>query len=308
MKTPKFIKKGDIIGYSAMSNGIVNDKKIIQLEESKRILKDYKVIEDKYTRCSFKGESASALLRSKELNKFINNKDINLIISITGGNFLNEILDCSRFNSFVKNPKWIQGQSDSTILLYYLTTKYDVKTVYSFNSNSLAKCTEEEIKSNLDILSGVKLTQKDYNNGWFFKKNINLDGRIIGGCLECLIDLVGTKYDFTKKFINKYKEDRIIWFFDIDYMNNETLRRNLWHLKNAGWFKYTDLIIFGRLEETSYEGISTEEAIEKGLSGTNIKYITNFDLGHTFPRITIVNGSKVNIRCDENDKSITILD
>lgn len=308
MKTPKFIEKGDVIGYSAMSNGITDSKKIILLDESKKILKDYEAIEDEYTRCSFKGESANALLRSKELNKLIKNKDVSLIISITDGNFLNEILDYSRFNAFKNNPKWIQGQSDSTILLYYLTTRYDTKTVYSFNSNSLARCTEEEIRNNLDILSGIKLVQNDYSNGWIYEENIDFKGRIIGGCLECLIDLIGTKYDFTKRFINKYKDDRIIWYFDIDYMSNENLRRNLWHLKNAGWFKYTDLIIFGRLEENSYEGISEKEAIEKALSGTNIKYITNFDLGHTFPRITIVNGSLVRVKCDDKNRSITILD
>lgn len=308
MKTPKFIKKGDTIGYSAMSNGITSSKKILLLEESKNVLNEYKIIEDKYTRNSFKGESASALLRSKELNKFLKSEEVDLIISITGGNFLNEILDYSRFNSFMKNPKWVQGQSDSTILLYYLTTKYDTKTVYSFNANSLAKCTSKEIKDNLDILSGLKITQSDYNNAWICKEDINIEGRIIGGCLECLIDLLGTKYDFTKKFLNKYKEDRIIWYFDIDYMNNEVLRRNLWHLKNAGWFKYTDLIIFGRVEENSYEGISEIEAIEKALLGTDIKYITNFDLGHTFPRVTIVNGSRVVVKCDENNRTITILE
>lgn len=308
MKTPKFIKKGDTIGYSSMSNGITSTKKIMQLEESKTVLKDYKIIEDKYTRSSFKGESANALLRSKELNKLIKNKNINLIMSVTGGNFLNEVLDYCKFTAFKNNPKWIQGQSDSTILLYYLTTKYNIKTIYSFNSNSLSKCTEGEIKNNLDILSGLKLTQKDYNNGWMFVDNISIEGRILGGCLECLIDLIGTKYDYTKRFINKYKEDRIIWYFDIDYMNNEDLLRNLWHLKNAGWFKYTDLIIFGRVEENSYEGISEKEAIERGLSGTNIKYITNFDLGHTFPRITIVNGSIVRVKCDEKNRTITILD
>lgn len=306
MKTPKFIEKGDIIAYSAMSNGIIESKQVL-LDKSKKILKDYKIIEDKYTRSSYKGESASALLRSKELNFLIANKNINLIISVTGGNFLNEILDYSDFSIFKNNIKWIQGQSDSTILLHYLTTKYDTKTIYSFNSNSLSKCSEEEIKNNFDILAGKNIIQKDYNNAWFFDKNINFEGRIIGGCLECLIDLVGTKYDFTKEFIKKYKNDRIIWYFDIDYMTNEDLLRNLWHLKNAGWFDYTDLIIFGRVDETSYEGINEREAIERGLSGTDIKFITNFDLGHTYPRITIVNGSMVRVKCDEKERTITIL-
>ena len=41
-----------------------------------------------------------------------------------------------------------------------------------------------------------------------------LKGRTIGGCLDVLIALVGTRFDKTKSFIEKYKEDGFIWYLE----------------------------------------------------------------------------------------------
>lgn len=142
MITPKYLKENDI-AYSSLSNGIVKEEKCKKLQESKELLKEFKIIDDKYVNKSYKGESAPARQRTKELKRLIKDDNVKAIISITGGNFLNEILDYSNLSLFKDNIKWVQGQSDSTILLYYLTTKFDIKTIYSFNANSLAKASNK---------------------------------------------------------------------------------------------------------------------------------------------------------------------
>ena len=43
---------------------------------------------------------------------------------------------------------------------------------------------------------------------------MDVTGRLIGGCIDVLKDIIGTKYDGTLDFIEKYKDDGIIWYFD----------------------------------------------------------------------------------------------
>ena len=40
---------------------------------------------------------------------------------------------------------------------------------------------------------------------------ISMTGRLIGGCLDVIVFLLGTSYDGTEEFIKKYNSDGIIW-------------------------------------------------------------------------------------------------
>ena len=84
---PSFMKKGDVIGVVAPSNGIVKDddvKKLILAKENFKSL-GFGVLEAKSVRKSFLGRSASAEVRAKELEQCFSNKDIKSIICATGG-------------------------------------------------------------------------------------------------------------------------------------------------------------------------------------------------------------------------------
>lgn len=319
MNKPNSIKKGDVLALSSMSNGIVKENKKSNLIQSiKKLEEDFVVKTDEHIFCSVKGESCDAKSRANDLMKFFSDEKVKSIISITGGDFLIEVLDYLNFDLIKNNFKWVQGQSDTTILLFVLTTKYDIKTIYSFNANSLSNISDLEYENNVLVLKGENIKQNDFkykiiNNekkksNWICKEKINIIGRLIGGSLECIMDLVGTSYDNTLNFIERYKKDGIIWYFDIDYMSNEAILRNLWHLNNIGWFKYTKCIILGRNEEISYTGITLEEAINRGIKNKEIKIVTNFDLGHTYPRVTLINGSIINLVCNDKEHFIGVLE
>ena len=61
-------------------------------------------------------------------------------------------------------------------------------------------------------LAPYSLIEKTKWINLFGEENLTLKGRVIGGCLEVLVSLVGTPYDNVKNFIKKYKDDNIIWF------------------------------------------------------------------------------------------------
>ena len=140
-----------------------------------------------------------------------------------------------------------------------------------------------------------------------FYKNINGDvnktGRIIGGCLDVLTNIVGTKYDYTKDFIERYKNDGIIWYFDIFSLTTEDLYNKLYQFKYAGYFEFTKCIIIGRvLFKNSFTDTSYEKVIKKVLP--DIKIVYDFDIGHVPPKMTIINGSLVKVVSNDNEAYI----
>ena len=37
---------------------------------------------------------------------------------------------------------------------------------------------------------------------------------LLGGCMDCLVNLTGTKYDKVVEFTERYREDGIVWFLE----------------------------------------------------------------------------------------------
>ena len=44
--------------------------------------------------------------------------------------------------------------------------------------------------------------------------DISFTGRLLGGCMDCLVNLLGTRYDKVTEFTQRYRDDGIIWFLE----------------------------------------------------------------------------------------------
>jgi muramoyltetrapeptide carboxypeptidase LdcA involved in peptidoglycan recycling len=136
-------------------------------------------------------------------------------------------------------------------------------------------------------------------------EEIEITGRLIGGCLDVLLNLVGTKYDNTVNFIEKYKEDGIIWYFDNCDLSSEEIIRAFWQLKESGWLKYVNGIVFGRSATEDGYYMSFKEAVYESLNYLNVPIIVNADLGHKAPRMTLINGSIATFKSKDGKGSLT---
>ena len=136
-------------------------------------------------------------------------------------------------------PKWYLGYSDNTNMTFLLTTLCDVASVYGPCAAAFGmEPWHPAIQDAFDVLTGEKLTIKGYDlyekEGLKDEENpllpynvtepcirkkvpdtdIKMEGRLIGGCLDVLTLLLGTKYDKVQAFTERYKEDGIIWFIE----------------------------------------------------------------------------------------------
>ena len=298
MPVPNFLNQNDLIGITALSSGCSDSIDEIDLAINNLSKEGFRVIKTNnvYGNYIVSGSKEERINELRELLK----EDIKLLQIARGGNFLYELLDSVPYEKIVSKRLLVQGYSDVTSLLYILTTKYDLLTIYGLNGKSYGyKQLESYHYNNLNILKGNIVNQTSYDNESI---SINGDfasnGIIIGGCLEVLKDLIGTKYDETTKFIEKYKDHKIIWYFDIYNMDPVSVYLTLLQLKEASWFKYSDTFIIGKVLLKQSEDVMTyKDAYEKALFG-NIVYDAN--IGHVKPMFTIINGSLANIVCYDN--------
>lgn len=294
---PNFLKNRDLVGITALSNGC-SDCVLEMKQAIANLEKHFNVI----TTNNVYGNyivSSSKEERIKELNELLEN-DIKLLQIARASDFLYEVLDEVPFKEISKRKLLVQGYSDPTSLLYILTTKYDLATIYGLNGKSYAGVLEEYQLNNIEILKGNLVKQKSYdNNSISINGDFESNGIIIGGCLEVLKNIIGTKYDNTNNFLEKYKDKKIIWYFDIYNMRPIDVYITLLQFKDAGWFKYSNTFLIGKVLIKQDEDTMTYcDAYKKALSG-NIVYDAN--IGHVKPMFTIINGSFANVSYHDNE-------
>lgn len=324
MLFPNKLEKGDKIGVTATSAGFDTEVDLTRLESGIRHFEElgYPVKVTDNVRKNYKGRSSDGRTRAKELMQLFEDSEVRAIFAASGGDYLVEMLSFVDFEVLQNNPKWIQGFSDTTGILFSITTNLDIATLYANNFSSFGmKNWHSSLYDNLSILEGKEVIQSSYDKfqdgykpritgyeefvldkdtewinlypeGWRKDQELCLQGRALGGCLDVLLNLVGTRFDKTKEFINRYQQDKIVWFLESFDLGSEALTRGLWQLKEAGWFEYAAGFVFGRpAMYHSDTDITYQEAVLSVLGDFNLPIILDADIGHKSPQITMINGA-----------------
>lgn len=278
---------------------------------------------------------------AREFNDWYAKEDVDVLISCGGGELMCEILPHVDFEKIRKGePKWFMGYSDNTNLTFLLVTLCDTAAIYgpcaaAFGMNPW----HESLKDAMEILKGsnqsvhnyekwekegLKTEEKPlepYNVTEPFalctwtpeaglskenKQNIQIEGRLLGGCLDSLATLCGTKFDQVKQFNETYKEDGVVWFLEACDLNVMGIRRALWQLDEAGWFQNTKGFLIGRplCYGEEFFGLDQYKAVIDILSKYNVPIIMDLDIGHLPPMMSLVCGSKAKAIVEDNSIKI----
>ena len=329
---PKFLKEKDTIGVPAPSDGADDEKKINRFKVATKYFEDrgYKLKLSKNINNSVMARSADKKERAKEVNEMFKSKDIDFILCASGGEFLVECLPYIDFDLIKDNPKFVAGFSDPTGILFPITTKYDIATIYGNNFSSFGREFTKSQYDFIDLIEGKELSFDSYplyeeerletvtglepfnlteKVEWktLDNKDIELEGRIIGGCFDIIAELIGTRYDGMKEFNERYKKDGIIWYFDNCELSMEETIRTLWKMNEFDYFKYCKGVIFGRFGvEVSGLGYDIKTCLKDSiLSELNIPVIYDADISHKAESLPIINGSIATIECIKNKGTIS---
>ncbi len=143
-------------------------------------------------------------------------------------------------------------------------------------------------------------------NGSSETDKASFSGRLTGGCLDCLINLIGTRFDKVSDFASRYRDDGIIWFLESCDLSVMSMRRALWQMENAGWFENVKGFLIGRplhFDDT-FGDFDHYDAFVGILGKYNVPIIMDMDIGHQFPQMPIISGAFASVSAVGNTVSI----
>ncbi|MEO5985314.1 MAG: LD-carboxypeptidase [Ferruginibacter sp.] len=227
--------------------------------------------------------SADDLTRAQELQSMMNDKSVKAILFGRGGYGMGRIIDMLHFKKFKKNPKWLIGFSDITVMHTHLLTNYNIASLHApmaaaFNDGEQ---NSTYILSLRDALKGEKAfytcdTHKYNQDG-------KAKGILIGGNLALLANVIGTVSDFETK-------NKILFIEDIgEYLYN--IDRMLYQLKRIGKFKNIAGLVLGGftdMKDTEKPFGKTMEDILKDITRTlNCPVCYNFPVSHGIENVAL---------------------
>ena len=325
MRYPKYLSIGGTIGFPAPSFGCATEPYSTAFEHAleKWESMGYRTIPGPNSRLEQGvGISNTPEECGREFMEMYLSHECDALISCGGGELMCEILPYVDFARLAAaDPKWFMGYSDNTNLTFLLAVLADTASVYGPCASSFGmEPLHESLKDAFAILTGEKqevssygLWEKDslkdelnplapYNLteklamqcfvGGEMTEKASFQGRLLGGCLDVLANLVGTRYDKVRDFVERYREDGFIWFLEACDLNVFAIRRAMWQLEEAGWFQYVNGFLIGRpANGEPMMNLDARDAILKVAGSKKLPVIMDVDLGHCPPMMPLVVGS-----------------
>ena len=157
-----------------------------------------------------------------------------------------------------------------------------------------------------DSDAGSDRTEREVVKGNSGEIEIKLSGRLLGGCMDCLVNLLGTKYDKVTEFTERYKNDGILWFLESCDLNVMSIRRAMWQMEHAGWFEHCSGFVIGRplCHGQEMMGLDQYQAVYEVIKKYNVPVIMDVDIGHLSPMMPIICGSIGQVVSDGTDYSV----
>ncbi len=316
MKYPGFLSKGDVIGVTGPSAGVTEATDRARFANARRRLEErgYRVVETPDTfMCDEQGRSAPAEQRVEEFNSLMEDPSVAAVYAASGGDYEFEMLPLMDWDLIESNPKWFQGYSDNTTLLFKITAEHDVATVYGGNYGDFGmEPWHPSVEQSLEFLEGRRTSQRsfarhaegfadrvtglepfreDADTVWVSPSgDVRFEGRLIGGCMDVIDWFVRYDTADASGFVDRYGPDGVVWYLETYDMAEDRIRTLLRLMCDKGWLRDCTGFVFGR--PLFYHGGSPyNDAVMAEIGDLGVPAVFDADVGHKAPRMTFVNGA-----------------
>ena len=311
---PQKLAKGQIVGIVAPASPCNEDRQIhFALETVESLGFQIKEGAHLYKRHGyFAGTDQD---RAADINMMFADDEVDAIITLRGGYGSARILPYLDYDLIRNNPKVIVGYSDITALLTAIATMTGLVTFHGpdaetqYTTYMLDEYKQVLMNPAINVVLGspppFEVTEGSarYDNRLIRINPGKARGRLIGGNLTLLVDLLGTPYepDF----------QGCILFLENCGMTTDEIDRLLSHLWLAGKLQQLAGIAFGQFTDISYTSVwakrfTLEEVLSERCLALGIPALYGLMIGHIDEQTTVPIGCAAELDVDAG--TLTLLE
>jgi muramoyltetrapeptide carboxypeptidase len=298
MITPPFLKNGDKIGIAAPAGKVDAQKLNYAVETLEKW--GLEVVIGKNVFNHFNQFSAKDEERRADFQQLLDDPSIKAILSARGGYGILRIIDQLDFSGFSKQPKWIVGYSDVTVLHTHIQSNFGVETLHGVMPSAYDK-SKEALETLKKALFGEQLRysidKESEGHPWRKGKAV---GTLVGGNLSLLYSLAGSRSDIDTAGKILFIEDVCEYLYHIDRMMQS--------LKRAGKLEKLSGLVVGGMTEMKDNptpfGKTAEEIIMEAVHAYKYPVCFNFPAGHIDRNLPLILGREVQLEVAETNTQL----
>lgn len=268
--------------------------------------------------------SGTAAARAAEMTAMLGDPSIRCVVPPWGGETAVDLVDLLDWRALAAaEPTWLVGFSDVSTLLVPLTTRLGWATLHGDNLADTPYAQPDGLLGWLDVLAGPgPHRQRDSGvvaDWWRFAEDphattwkvvgdgrwslhgadsLRVTGRLVGGCVETLVNLAGTPYGDVAAFGREHEQDRLLIYVEAAGDDAATICRHLHGLRLAGWFEHARAVLVGRTSAPDHPQLSQREAVLDALGRLGLPIVWDMEIGHVPPHLPLVNGALATVTVD----------
>ena len=289
---PQNLKKGDTVAIVATARKIDAST----LQPAIKLLESWglKVVLGKTIGIEQNQLAGADWQRATDFQEMLDNPSIKAIWAAKGGYGTVRIIDRIDFSRFKKNPKWIIGFSDVTVLHSHIN-RMNIGTLHAMMAISSPSATTAAKESLRKALFGENFTYTIPHHE--FNKLGQAKGELVGGNLSVLYSIQGSssEVDFKNKIL--FIEDLDEYLYHVDRM--------MMNLKRNGSLKNLKGIIIGGMTSMNDNDIpwgkDALEIIQEIVKDLDIPVAYNFPAGHIKDNRALIFGKTISLEVTQKE-------
>jgi muramoyltetrapeptide carboxypeptidase len=297
VKTPPHLKKGDTVIIAATARKTTQqamDPAIKILHSwGLKVLLAPNLFEEKD---QFAGSDDQ---RADGLQWALDQKDVKAIILACGGYGTIRIIDEIKFKKFKKDPKWIAGYSDATVLQSHVLS-LGIASIHSTMAFQFTK-DKASTESLRKALFGEKLSHKAKAN--ILNRQGKVKAEVVGGNLSLLYALSGSRSHISTKGKILFIEDLDEYLYHIDRM--------MMQLKRSGQLKNLKGLIIGGMSDMKDNAVpfgkTAEQIIYDAVKDYKYPVCFDFPAGHIKKNMALYIGKKAELKVTKKGTTLNYL-
>ena len=297
MVTPHFLDIGDTIGIVSTARKItsIEVQPLIDLIEAWGL----KYILGATINAEHNQYAGDDTTRTTDFQEMLDNPKVKAIWCGRGGYGTVRIIDHLNFSGFIKNPKWIIGYSDVTVLHSHIHS-FGIETLHANMAIDIDTKTEETRRSIKTVLFGkghkIVLSAKNELN-----RNGVANGELVGGNLSILYSLVGSPSELTTRGKILFLEDLDEMYYHIDRM--------MQGLKRSGALENIIGLVVGGMNDMRDNvipfGKTVQEVISDAVAEYDFPVCFDFPSGHIHDNRALLLGREIHLTVSKNGVTLT---